>query len=354
MTQRKIIQIVTQMEAGGAQRVALLLHQEMLQRGIPSELWFLYAKTGAYANEPGVRSLWPSRPRFYQVPLLWLRLWSALRKARPHAVITHTHYANAFAQPAAKLLGIPHRLAVHHNDLETYPATARVLERWMKRAGVFTSSIAVSENVRCSLIKSNSALYSDSTRRIYNGIALATIDAEDLDSPLPQHLTDRKILFTVGRLTDQKNQQALIAALELLPECLAVIAGRGPLDTALHLQAERLGVSDRLYLLGEVDNRVVVEWMQRADVFVFPSRFEAMPMALLEAMRQGMNIVASDIPAHREIAGDSVLLSTTGPQELSAAIRRALLPGTTLGEKARLRSQTFTVATMADAYLGML
>jgi glycosyltransferase involved in cell wall biosynthesis len=354
MTPRKIVQIVTQMEAGGAQRVALLLHREMLQRGIPSELWFLYLKTDAYSSEPGVRSLWPARPHFYQVPLLWLRLWNALRKATPHAVITHTHYANGFAQPAAKLLGIPHRLAVHHNDLETYPAAARYLERWMKQAGVFTGSVAVSDNVRASLLNSNSALYTNSTRRIYNGIALAAADAEEPDSPLPHHLTDHKILFTVGRLTDQKNQQALVAALVSLPDCLAVIAGRGPLDTALHLQAEKLGVSSRLYLLGEVDNRVVVEWMRRADVFVFPSRFEAMPMALLEAMRQGMNIVASDIPAHREIAGDSVLLSTTGPQELSASIRLALLPGTKLGDKARRRSQTFTVAAMADAYLGML
>jgi glycosyltransferase involved in cell wall biosynthesis len=354
MTQRKIVQIVTQMEAGGAQRVALLLHQEMLQRGIASELWFLYLKTDAYSAEPATRSLWPARPRFYQVPLLWLRLWNALRKARPHAVITHTHYANTFAQPAAKLLGVPKRLAVHHNDLPTYPAGARILERWMKRLGVFTSSIAVSENVRASLLNSNSALYSSSTHRIYNGIALAALDPEDVDSPLPHHLTDHKILFTVGRLTDQKNQQALIATLVSLPDCLAVIAGRGPLDTALRLQAEQLGVSNRLYLLGEVDNRVVIEWMQRSDVFVFPSRFEAMPMALLEAMRQGMNIVASDIPAHREIAGDSVLLSTTGPLELSATIRRALQSGAGLGEKARNRSQGFTVQAMADNYLGML
>jgi glycosyltransferase involved in cell wall biosynthesis len=77
-------------------------------------------------------------------------------------------------------------------------------------------------------------------------------------------------------------------------------------------------------------------------------------MALLEAMRAGMAIVASDIPAHREVAGDSILLSDTAPVSLSLAIRRALQQrgeGNPLGAAARQRSLRFTVGAMADAYL---
>jgi len=50
----KIVQIVTQMEYGGAQRVAYLLHQEMEKRGHDSELCFLYVKRSVNQNESGV------------------------------------------------------------------------------------------------------------------------------------------------------------------------------------------------------------------------------------------------------------------------------------------------------------
>jgi glycosyltransferase involved in cell wall biosynthesis len=354
---QKIVQVVTQMEAGGAQRVALLLHQEMLRRGVASELWFLYAKTSAFAGEPGVRSLWPARPRYFELPLLWLALSRALRDSRPHALISHTHYANAFAQPLAKLLTIPLRLAVHHNALTTYPAPARILERWLKRIGAFTSSVAVSEDVRSSLLQASPSLYSNSTRRIYNGIPGFPTTSDRTMHPLhpPLDRAREKILFNVGRLTEQKNQQALIAALKLLPDCVAVIAGRGPLEEQLRRQARTLDLHHRLHLLGEIDNVTVAQWMRRSDVFVFPSRFEAMPMALLEAMRNRMTIVASDISAHREIAGDAVLLTGTEPEALAATIRLALQqPDNRLGDRACTRSHDFTVEAMTDSYLEIL
>jgi glycosyltransferase involved in cell wall biosynthesis len=351
---QKVVQVVTQMEAGGAQRAALLLHHEMLRQGVEAELWFLYAKTAAYAGETAVRSLWPRRLRLHELPLLWLRVWQSLRHLRPHILITHTHYANAFAQPVARLLNIPTRLAVHHNELHTYPAPARLLERWLKYSGIFSTSIAVSESVRCSLINASPPLYSRSTRRIYNGLPRS---ADSIDPPagspdLLRRLSGHRILFTAGRLTHQKNHRALIASLELLPDCMAVIAGRGSLETELREQADELGVAHRLHFLGEIGSQQVTQWMRGSDVFVFPSLFEAMPMALLEAMRNGMTIVASDIPAHRELAGDTAILSDTDPHSLATAIRRALEhPRDQLGKKAQARSHNFTVEAMANAYL---
>jgi len=145
--------------------------------------------------------------------------------------------------------------------------------------------------------------------------------------------------------------------LPLLPECVAVIAGRGPLEPMLRSRAEQLGVSPRLLMLGEISSAAVAACMASSDAFVFPSSFEAMPMALLEAMRVGLPIVASDIPAHREVAGDVALLTSTAPDHLASAVRQALLQrstGNPLGEAARVRSLRFTVASMADGYLAAL
>jgi glycosyltransferase involved in cell wall biosynthesis len=350
-----IVQVVTQMEAGGAQRVAMLLHQELRSRGLPAELWFLFARTQAYAADPGVSCLWPRRPQPHELPGLLAALATRTRRLRPHAMIAHTHYANVMALPVAKFCGVPVRLAVHHNAITTYPRAARWMERICKRTNVYTASIAVSLDVLSSLIQYDAPSYLDTSQCIYNGLAsIEALESGRITCDIANRFQGKKVLFNAGRLTEQKNQQALVRVLARLPECAAVIAGRGPLEGALRQQATDLGVMSRLHFLGEVSSDAVAHWMRQSDVFVFPSKFEAMPMALLEAMRAGMAIVASDIPAHREVAGDSILLSDTAPVSLSLAIRRALQQrgeGNPLGAAARQRSLRFTVGAMADAYL---
>jgi len=351
----KIIQVVTQMEAGGAQRVALLLHKELRSRGFDAELWFLYERTAAYADEEGVRSLWPRRPKAHEIPWLLKNLVANILRARPSVMIAHTHYANELALPIARFLGVKSRLAVHHNAITTYPATAQKIELWWKRLGVYTQSIAVSEDVRRSLIDWDAVLYTDSTRCIYNGLDERGVESQGgISAEVARKISGKDLLFNVGRLTEQKNQSAIVRVLVEMPECVAVIAGRGPLEESLCGEALAAGVESRLHMLGEVSSEIVAEWMQRADVFVFPSKFEAMPMALLEAMHAGMAIVASDIPAHREVAGDCALLSDTAPVPLAMTIRKALQQqkkGNALGVAARKRSSIFTVQAMASAYL---
>jgi glycosyltransferase involved in cell wall biosynthesis len=351
----KIIQVVTQMEAGGAQRVALLLHRELRRRGLDAELWFLYQQTPAYADEPGVVALWPRRPKLLEVAGLLKNLVANVRRTRPSVMIAHTHYANVMALPIAKVCGVKSRLAVHHNAISTYPAAARRLELWWKRLGVYSESIVVSEDVRGSLLRWRPKLYAGSTRCIYNGLDERGGEPQGvIAGELLRKISGNDVLFNVGRLTAQKNQRAIVRVLAEMPECVAVIAGRGPLQESLRREAREAGVESRLHLLGEVSSDMVAKWMRRADVFVFPSQFEAMPMALLEAMHAGMAIVASDIPAHREVAGDCALLSETAPVPLAMTIRSALEQrkhGNPLGDAARQRSRRFTVQAMANAYL---
>jgi glycosyltransferase involved in cell wall biosynthesis len=357
-----VVQIVTQMEAGGAQRVALLLHRELRARGLKAELWFLYARTAMWADEPGVCSIWPQRPGVMEIPKLIVALVRKLGVLKPDVVIAHTHYANVLSTAIARLCGVRSRVAVHHNAIGTYPWIARTLEPIWKRMGMYTASIAVSEDVKRSLLERDAKQYARATFCVYNGIdgetGLRNANRACLDDPREQgFLHGKKILFNVGRLARQKNQIALIEALPELPGCVAVIAGRGPMEPALLERARGLGVTNQLVLLGETSSETVASWMLRADVFVFPSLFEAMPMAMLEAMRAGLTIVASDIAAHREVAGDSAILTTTDSASLAGAIRFALAQdgsGKVLGEAARKRSLRFTVQAMADGYMGVL
>ncbi|MEO7912028.1 MAG: glycosyltransferase family 4 protein [Roseiflexaceae bacterium] len=114
----------------------------------------------------------------------------------------------------------------------------------------------------------------------------------------------RKIILAVGRLEAYKQTDRLLMALPLLPpEYELVIIGNGPLRPQLEQQAGALGVRDRLRLLDHVAQPELLSWYRSADVFVSLSRHESFGMTLLEGAAAGAAIIASDIPAHREVIG---------------------------------------------------
>jgi glycosyltransferase involved in cell wall biosynthesis len=114
----------------------------------------------------------------------------------------------------------------------------------------------------------------------------------------------RKIILAVGRLEAYKQTNRLLMALPLLPpEYELVIIGNGPQRPQLEQQAAALGVGDRLRLLNHVAQADLLSWYRSADIFVSLSRHESFGMTLLEGAAAGAAIVASDIPAHREVVG---------------------------------------------------
>src|SRR5262249_50877876 len=109
------------------------------------------------------------------------------------------------------------------------------------------------------------------------------------------------ILLNVGRLSEQKNQDVLIAALPRLPAARLVIAGDGPKRAAFAVLAARLNVADRLHMLGDVTRQDVADLLGAADLFVFPSTWETFGLAAVEALMAGVPIIASDLPVLREV-----------------------------------------------------
>lgn len=109
-------------------------------------------------------------------------------------------------------------------------------------------------------------------------------------------------VVNVGRQERQKAQDVLLRAfasvITELPDAVLTVAGRtGNATPALRALAEPLG--DRVRFLGHVAD--VGQVLAAADVFVLPSRYEGLPGAVIEAMALGLPVVASDIPAVREL-----------------------------------------------------
>lgn len=121
---------------------------------------------------------------------------------------------------------------------------------------------------------------------------------------------DAKILLSVGELNKGKNHRIVIEALAALPrqDVYYLICGQGALHEELKQYADSLGAGSRIRMPGYQEN---MPWIYRnADIFVFPSMREGMPVALMEAMAAGLPCVVSDIRGNRELINGAVKDST--------------------------------------------
>lgn len=221
---------------------------------------------------------------------------------------------------------------------------------------MYSSMVAVSDAVMDTL-HSYPENYSRLVKRIYNGVPLVQPSSKNFRARwgIP---TDKPLVVSVGRLSIQKNQDTLLKALALVPEAHLAIVGDGECALALREQTRVLGLTERVHFTGEIPSEAVAACLQSADLFVFPSRWESMGLAVLEAMQAGLPVVASDIPAMHEVLGDAALLV---PAEDARALAQAILRvlqdnelASILRARVAQRVKLFSAETMLSEYEQLL
>ena len=146
-------------------------------------------------------------------------------------------------------------------------------------------------------------------------------NASSLRATVP---TDSKYarVLAVGRLVEQKGFDLLLNAwtevIKRVPDARLRIVGDGPLRPELFAQAEALGIADSVQWIAQT-KEMTREYCEAA-VFVLPSRYEGMPLALLEAQALGVPAVAFDCP--------------TGPREIIGPDTGIVVPPRSVGELA--------------------
>ncbi len=131
--------------------------------------------------------------------------------------------------------------------------------------------------------------------------------------PAPDISTERLLptpsIIAVGRLNRVKGFDLLLEAFHLIqakyPDWHLTILGEGSIRPELEDLCERLQLTNRVHLPGQVEN--VNGYLHQADIFVLSSRFEGFPMALCEAMACGLPVLATDcLSGPRDIIQDGI------------------------------------------------
>uniref|UniRef100_E1T817 Glycosyl transferase group 1 n=1 Tax=Burkholderia sp. (strain CCGE1003) TaxID=640512 RepID=E1T817_BURSG len=193
---------------------------------------------------------------------------------------------------------------------------------------------------------------------IYNGVdtrGFAAATGDRAKFGLPQ---DAFLLLFVGDLrTPRKNLGTVLAALRHLPEHVHIaVAGFLP-GSPYPDEAKALGIAERVHFLGLVKEMPVL--MHSVDAFVFPSRYEAMSLSLLEAMAAGLPVVTARTAGGAEIITPDcgiVLDDPDDPQALAAAVARLAADDAArrkMGAAASELATGFGWARMAAQYIAL-
>lgn len=192
-------------------------------------------------------------------------------------------------------------------------------------------------------------------RVIPNGVDLERF------SPAQRDWQPARLLF-VGRVVYQKGLDILLKTLAELShlQWKLDIVGDGPRLESLREQATELGIGERVNFLGWQSRQMLPNTYQQANLFVYPSRHEGMPNAVLEAMACGLPVAASRIAGNEElVTEDSGALFPAEDMQALKAILAKLIPDAAarerMGAASRRRVEAeYSWQKVAQAYLDLM
>jgi glycosyltransferase involved in cell wall biosynthesis len=256
-----------------------------------------------------------------------LRVVAAVRRLlkarRPDLLHTHLYHPNLYGRLAALGLGLPGVVAAVHNSYPRVKFHRRLWNFLLARASdrVLVGSLQVWGDVRR-----------------YDGVPASRlllmpygIPLDELDTPLSREAARARlgvsglVVGAVGRLEEQKGHTYLLAALPQVlrevPDLTVLLVGDGRLREELRRQAADLGLLDRVRFLGT--RRDLPEIFRALDLFVQPSLWEGLPLALLKAMGAGLPVLATRVSGSRDVIRDGVsgrLVAPADPEALAGAL----------------------------------
>lgn len=261
----------------------------------------------------------------YSLGLLW-RLIRWLRHERADIVHTHLFTADAYGRVAARFAGARGVYSTVHSTNIWQGRLHRTVD-WLL-ALVSTKVIAVS-GIVAQVLRDHGRIPASRVVVIENGIDLLRFSGATGEGVRAEFGVPDGVLLAglVGRLHPAKGHADLLCALAQLSaegiEMRSLLVGSGELHDEIAADVERRGLQSQVILTGQRAD--IPRLLAALDVLVMPSRWEGLPMTLLEAMALGKPIVATGVGGIPDVItdGQEGLLTPAGDIEaLTNALRR--------------------------------
>ena len=266
---------------------------------------------------------WPSkRPTKFKDAIF---LWKLIRKHRPIMILANFAAVN-ISLVVSWLLRVPCRIAYYHTaDEYAYLCgkTRRIQNFYKLRKIIIYKLATLLMTVSHAVAEELTQIYKIPKRKIaifYNALQDPGI--------IIKKTIDRKIdLICVGRLVFGKGHDILIKAMKIVtekrPNTSLLIVGEGELKDSLQWMVEALGLEENISFTGIVAHQEVLRLVSDSKVLVLPTRFEAFPYAVIEALSLGTPVIASHVGGIPEVISSGVeglLVPKEDPNSLAAAI----------------------------------
>lgn len=350
---------IPDLRGGGAQHMTVNLANEFARRGHSVDL-LLVNRAGPYGDKiaENVRIVDFNRKRILNS---FFALRRYLKKERPDMIISALVPANILLLAARRFCRSCHaKIIVTERNYFSLRSTDKqgILSRFLPALVRFfypcaDKVIGISRGV-AEDIKAVARLPGKQVTWAHNPVVTnhtLSLLEEDVDEPWFAK-ESAPVIVASGRLVPQKDYEVMLKAFAAMKtQARLLILGEGPLRDDIALLSEKLGVSERIYMKGFVDNPLA--YMKKCDLFVLSSRWEGFGNVLVEALLCGLPVVSTDCKAGpAEILDDGKYgtLVPVGNAEALAQAMDAALSEKTEPAQQKQRAMDFTVENSADRY----
>lgn len=320
---KKILIICGKLCVGGAEKVAYSIGHYVDRSKYECHYVVFGDSVGEYEAE-----LLKDGSKIFHIPgpgesytTYWKNLTRLIKEYQYDVVHCHTMFNSGIVLLAARLKGVPCRIAHSHSICSSTkrPLIKQLYENAMR----FLIKKCATEYVACG----NKAgewlygkkLFQKSGILLLNGIDTVQFTySEEKRNRIREsyNLKDKFVIGHVGHLLEVKNQVFLLNMLPKIlakrPETVLMLIGEGQDRKMLENRIKELNILEHVIMTGNVMN--VPDYLSALDVFVFPSLYEGMPLAMLEVQANGLPCVMSDaVPEDVHLTDLLNIMSLTEP-----------------------------------------
>ncbi len=225
----------------------------------------------------------------------WFLLCRQIKNFDSDILFTHLWFSNTIGRISGKLVGVSEIISFEHNVYDSLKTRKMFFVDWVLQL-LSNKIIAVSNAVKKSLVKHK--IRENKIKVILNGIDVSRYQNLNITVLDGEQKKDFTFVY-IGRLIYQKGVDILLRAFASVKNGKLLVVGDGVERDSLVKLSKELKITDRVKFLGI--RKDIPEILSYADCFILPSRYEGLPMVLLEAVASHKIIIISDFESATEV-----------------------------------------------------